>query len=75
MKKLYALIQSSNYDMEEYGNDSWSAVVIAPKKNVSERLKNEIKRDNVLRKAGFDILSRKYRIMALSDIIEEKVNF
>jgi len=75
MKKLYALIQSSNYIMEEYGNDTWSSVIIAPKEIVDERLKNEIKKDNVLKEAGFEQLSRKYRIVALSEVIEEKVNF
>ena len=75
MKKLYALIQSVNYDLEEFGTDNWSAIIIAPKEIVSKRLENEIKRGNVLDKAGFEQLKRKYRIVALGEIIEEKVNF
>ena len=78
MKKLYVLIRSNyNEEMDKlgYGSNVWSALLIDKLSTCKIKLKNEIKKDNVLKKAGFDILSKKYRIVDLGDIIEEKVNF
>lgn len=78
MNKLYVLIRSNyNKDMDKLGYDSnsWSAILISELDNCKARLKNEIKKDNVLKKAGFDMLSKKYRIVDLGGVIEEKVNF